>query len=347
MNKKKKRILIGSAVVLALLLIVGGIVAYTFYHRLQSSFLKGNARQFVYIDSDDNIDSVYSKLRPVATDEALDAFQMLASHYDYASAIRTGRYAIDPGLSTLDVFRRIRGGQQSPVRLVVPSLRTIDRMAGAISRHIMLDSATIAMAFTDESFLQQLGYDTSTVYCLFVPNTYEVYWNMSLDQLAARLKREHDAYWNDDRKKLAEAIGLTPNEVVTLASIIDEETANDGEKPTIAGLYLNRLRKGMRLEADPTVKFALGDFTLKRIYNFHLDVESPYNTYRNDGLMPGPIRVPSLQGIEAVLHAEQHPYLFMCAKADFSGTHNFAVTLTEHEKNRRDFQRAQNQRGIR
>ena len=173
-----------------------------------------------------------------------------------------------------------------------------------------------------------------------------MYWNVSLDGLMQRMKREHDAYWNADRKQKAAAQGLTPNEVATLASIIDEETANNAEKPMIAGMYLNRLKRGMLLQADPTVKYALKDFTLQRILNRHLEVESPYNTYKYAGLMPGPIRVPSVQAIEAVLNPAQHDYLYMCAKEDFSGTHNFARTLSEHMQNARRYQQALNKLGI-
>jgi UPF0755 protein len=261
--------------------------------------------------------------------------------------VRTGRYAIEPGKKALDVFRQLRNGQQTPVMLTVPEVRTMDRMAGRLARKLMLDSTEIAYALTNQDYCLQMGYDTTTIACLFVPNTYEVYWNTSLDALMKRMEREHNAYWSQERINLAQAQGLTPNEVVTLASIIDEETANIQEKPTIAGMYLNRLHRGMLLQADPTVKYALRDFTLRRILNRHLTVDSPYNTYLYPGLPPGPIRVPSVEAVEAVLHPAVHDYLYMCAKEDFSGTHNFARTLAEHNQNARRYQQALNQRGIR
>ena len=179
-----------------------------------------------------------------------------------------------------------------------------------------------------------------------MPNTYEVYWNTSIERLMERLSSEHDKFWTPERKQKAIQIRLTPNQVCTLASIIDEETANNAEKPMIAGMYLNRLKAGMPLQADPTVKFALKNFALKRIYHTHLEVNSPYNTYKNVGLPPGPIKVASIQGIDAVLNRIEHTYLYMCAKEDFSGTHNFATTYIEHLKNAARYSQALNERGI-
>ena len=343
MKIKKKHYIFGA---IAVVLLVGGIVAYTFYRRINAPLLKeGQSTHILYIDNDDTPDSVFTKLSDVSTESGMKGLKFLAGHYDYA--VHTGRYVIEPGKKALDVFRQLRNGQQTPVMMTVPDVRTTDRLAGRITTKLMLDSATVAQALADPAFCQRLGYDTATIFCLFVPNTYEVYWNISLDALMQRMQKEHDAFWNDERRHKAEAQGLTPNEVVILASIIDEETANNAEKPVIAGMYLNRLNRGMLLQADPTVKYALGDFTLKRILNRHLEVDNPYNTYKYAGLMPGPIRLPSVQAIEAVLNPDHNDYLYMCAKEDFSGTHNFACTLAEHNQNARRYQQALNQRGIR
>ena len=181
---------------------------------------------------------------------------------------------------------------------------------------------------------------------MFVPNTYDVYWNMSIDELLQRMQKEHDRFWKGDREAKAAEMQMTPIEVCTLASIIDEETSNNAEKPMIAGMYLNRLKEGMPLQADPTIKFALKQFELKRIYNKLLNTESPYNTYRNEGLPPGPIKIASIKGIDAVLNYTSHDYLYMCAKEDFSGTHNFARTYQEHLKNADKYTKALNERGI-
>ena len=331
----------------ALALLAAAAYACYVYCQISAPLLSGTDTHYLYIDDDDTADSVFAKLRPACTQQGLKGLQRLAGHYDYGSRVRTGRYAIAPGRRALDVFRQLRNGQPTPVMLTVPEVRTMDRMAGRLAQKLMLDSAALARALCDQEYCRRLGYDTATIACLFVPNTYEVWWNTSLDALMQRMQREHDAFWNAGRRQKAEALGLTPDEVVTLASIVDEETANNAEKPMIAGMYLNRLKRGMLLQADPTVKFALGDFALRRILNKHLEVESPYNTYKHAGLTPGPIRVPSVAAIEAVLNPARHDYLYMCAKEDFSGTHNFARTLGEHMQNARRYQQALNRRGIR
>jgi UPF0755 protein len=210
----------------------------------------------------------------------------------------------------------------------------------------MLDSATIADALYSEEMCQQYGYDTTTIAALFVPNTYDVYWNMSVDKLMERMQKEHDRFWEGTREAKAAQMQLTPVEICTLASIIDEETANNAEKPMIAGMYLNRLKQNMPLQADPTIKFALKQFELKRIWQKLLTTDSPYNTYKNEGLPPGPIKIASIKGIDAVLNAVNHDYLYMCAKEDFSGTHNFATTYQEHLKNAARYAKALNERGI-
>ncbi|MBR1789648.1 MAG: endolytic transglycosylase MltG [Bacteroidaceae bacterium] len=260
--------------------------------------------------------------------------------------VRSGRYAIRRGDNQLALFRRLRNGQQEPLNLTLPSVRTLPRLAGFLGERLMVDSATFITAFRDSARCAQLGYTPQTLPALFIPNTYEVYWDISLDDFLLRMKRENTAFWTSERDRKAQAMGLTHEEVVTLASIVDEETANNAEKPMIAGMYLKRLSIGMPLQADPTVKFAVGDFSLRRIRGEHLKVESPYNTYRNEGLPPGPIRIPSVAGIDAVLNHVSHDYIYMCAKEDFSGTHNFARTYAEHQQNARRYVRALDERNI-
>ena len=330
MNIKSKYYLLPAVVCLL------GIAAMAFYC-VCSSFSTQSDTHYLYIDNDDNADSVLAKLKPIAPEHAMTGLSMMMRHTGYCENIHTGRYAIEPGMKTYDVLRLLRNGQQTPIMLTVPDVRTMEQLAGRLSRKLMADSTEIAALIVGDTLAP----------CLFVPDTYEVYWNISADMLLERMRREHDAFWNSNgRRQLAADKGLTPDEVCTLASIIDEETANNGEKPAIAGMYLNRLRIGMPLQADPTVKFAMQDFKLRRIYNAHLETESPYNTYKNTGLPPGPIKIASKQGIDAVLHAENNDYLYMCAKEDFSGTHNFARTFSEHQKNAARYVKALNQRGI-
>ena len=237
--------------------------------------------------------------------------------------------------------------------LVVPSVRTMADMAGRLAQQLMVDSASIAQQLNDTERVKEMGYSLETLPTLFVPNTYEVYWDISVEGLLARLVRENRTFWNAERigklKSVSQYAGeeMTKEKVATLAAIVDSETANNGEKPNIAGLYLNRMRIGMPLQSDPTVIYALQDFSIRRVLHEHLKVDSPYNTYKNVGLPPGPIRVASIAGIDAVLNYAKHDYLYMCAKEDFSGTHNFAVTYAEHQRNAARYVRALNERGIR
>ena len=327
--------------VAVVLLIAGFTYCYLF-----SGLSKSGKTEYVYIDSDDTQDSVFAKIQPIANTIPMSGFSTLARHSGYADNIRTGRYAIRPGEGALVVFRHLKNGQQTPISLTIPEARTIDRLAGALARKLMLDSANVATQLSDSAYCARWGYDTATVAALFVPNTYDIYWNVGLDRLMERMEKENHKFWNAERRGKAEAMGMTPVEVATMASIIDEETANNGEKPMIAGMYYNRLKAGMPLQADPTIKFALKDFALRRIYNKLLHIDSPYNTYRYEGLPPGPIKIASIAGIDAVLNHVEHDYLYMCAKEDFSGTHNFARTYQEHLQNAARYTKALNERGI-
>lgn len=329
------------------------VIAALTYQYCFSAFSHSEKTMYVYIDADDNIDSVYHKIAPIANKMPLHAFRTLTHHSSYAEHIRTGRYAIHPGEGALKIWRHLKNGLQDPVSLTVPSVRTMDRLAAELGKKLMTDSAAMQHALTDEATCRKYGYDTCTIACMFIPNTYDIYWNVSVDKLLDRMQKESHKFWNADRTAKAKALNLTPEQVITLASIVDEETANNGEKPMIAGMYYNRfiLRNaeypnGMPLQADPTIKFAWKKFELKRIYNNLLHIDSPYNTYKYAGLPPGPIRIPSVAGIDAVLNMVHHDYLYMCAKEDFSGTHNFARTYQEHLQNAAKYTKALNARGI-
>ena len=329
------------------------IVAIVGYLYCFSSFSKSSNTQYVYIDTDDNIDSVYKKVEPIANSFPYQAFKTLTHHFGYAEHIHTGRYAIHPGEGALKVWRHMKNGLQEPVNLTLPSVRTLDKLSVELSKKLMIDSTSILQALTDEATCEKYGYDTATIACMFIPNTYDIYWNSSVEKLLDRMKKESEKFWNEDRTQKAKALQLTPVEVITIASIVDEETANNGEKPMIAGMYYNRIKlrnaeypEGMPLQADPTIKYAWKRFDLKRIYNNLLRIKSPYNTYVNPGLPPGPIRIPSVAGIDAVLNLVKHDYLYMCAKEDFSGTHNFARTYQEHLQNAAKYSKALNERGI-
>ena len=342
MTRKKKLFLISAltAAVLAVATLAGGycLVTHRPFHTARPVVL--------YIDADDTADSVYAKLRRDLNATSLTGFRLLSALYHYPEQVHCGAYRMDAATSALDAFRQLRYGHQTPIRLVVPSVRTLDRLAGFMGRKLMADSAAFARVIADSVFTDSLGFDRYTLPALFLPDTYEVYWTTSPHDLLLRMKREYNRYWNETRRAQAAAIGLTPVEVATLASIVEEETAQKAEKPLVAGLYINRLHRGMPLQADPTVKFALQDFGLRRILYAHLETDSPYNTYRQAGLPPGPIRIATPNGLESVLGYTRHTYLYMCAKEDFSGFHNFATTLTEHQRNARRYQQELNRRKI-
>ncbi len=347
MNKQhKNKYLIAAAICLIL---VFGLTYYYFF----TSFTTAKSTYYIYVDNDDTADSVVAKLTPIAVQHSLHGFTTLLRHSKYAEHIRTGRYAIKPGQGAFVVFRHLKNGVQAPVSLTIPSVRTMDRLASELSKKLMLDSTTILRALNNKKKCLKYGYNTYTIACMFIPNTYDIYWNINIDKLLDRMHKESNNFWNSSRKAKAKNLNLTENQVITLASIVDEETANNQEKPMIAGMYYNRLMvrtkeypEGMPLQADPTIKFAWKKFDLRRIYQNLLFIDSPYNTYKYPGLPPGPIRIPTIAGIDAVLNMVHHDYLYMCAKEDFSGTHNFARTYHEHLANASKYAAALDKHGI-
>lgn len=259
--------------------------------------------------------------------------------------VSEGSYLIKEGSRVLDISRKILNGRQDPVKVVFNNVRTLDQLADRVAAKMEFDATAFSRAC--DSVLAAKGMTPEQRPAAFLPDTYEFYWNAAPAYVVERLAGYHDKFWNDERRRKAAALGLTPVEVATLASIVEEETAKADERPKVARLYLNRIKKGMKLQADPTVKFAVGDFALRRILGSHLKVESPYNTYLYEGLPPGPIRVPDKRTLDAVLDAPAHDYIYMCAKEDFSGYHNFAVSFAEHQANADRYRRELNRRGIR
>mgnify|MGYP002852062412 CR=1 FL=1 len=340
-KKKKKAIIIISIIVLSLFCVI-----MAFYLSIFGKVLTNEKAEYIYIDNDDNIDSVKTKIEALGKPTSMLGFNLLNDYTDYEKSIKIGRYKVSEDMTMLSLFRNIRNGQQTPVSVVVPSVRTTSEVCDKIARYLMLDSEDLKVLINDSIFIRELGFTKETIPALFIPNTYEIYWTTEPKQLLERLKKEYDDFWNEDRLSKAKEIGLTPNEVTTLASIVDSETARDQDKPIIARLYLNRLAIKMKLASDPTVVFALGDFSLRRVLRKHLDIDSPYNTYKNEGLPPGPIRIATIAGIDAVLNPDDNDYLYMCAKEDFSGEHYYTASASEHEKNAKKYADALNKRGI-
>lgn len=258
-----------------------------------------------------------------------------------------GSYLIQPGTSALEAAHRIGAGQQSPVRVTLNNMRTLDDLTKRLGAKIEATPADIKKALTEKLTSDGRFGKPEEFSAAFLPDTYEFYWTDSPDHVVDRLIDERDAFWNKDRLAKADKLGLTPVQVTTLASIVEEESNKKDEHSAIARLYMNRLDQGMKLQADPTVKFAVGDFTLRRIKGQHLKIDSPYNTYKNSGLPPGPIRIPQKSTIDAVLNAPEHDYIYMCAKEDFSGRHNFAADYATHKRNAARYQARLNKRGIR
>ena len=331
-----KKVLI---IITALILIVAATFAVYCYKQFSSPVSVCQDYR-IYIRPGDTQQSIIAGIKESDPDAKTKALRLILDHRNYSNNIHSGCYTVKSGATPKQVADMLSGGAQTPVRLTINSTRTVGQMIRNISSQVMIDSATIANRLTDAHLLDSLGYTEATIFCMIIPNTYEVYWNLSADALIKRLVKERDRFWNESRRSKAASLGLTEQEVMTLASIIEEETAKSDELPIVAGLYMNRLKRNMLLQADPTVIFALGGERPKRVLKEHLEVNSPYNTYKNAGLPPAPIRFVNTRSIDAVLNYTRHNYLYMCAKEDFSGYHNFATTLSQHNANARRYQRA-------
>ncbi len=257
--------------------------------------------------------------------------------------VKAGNYKVSKGESYRTLLSKFAYGRETPVRVTFNNIRTLEQLAGVLSRQLRSDSLTFLDTFRAEAKAE----GGANYIARFIPNTYEFYWSVSPEEFSEKMLVEFEKFWNDDRKAKAKKLGFTPQQIVNIAAIVDEETNLKSEMDEVAGVYINRLRIGMPLQADPTVKYAVGDFTIKRVLNKHLTNRSPYNTYVHGGLPPGPICSPSIAAIDATLSYSGHKYLYFCANADFSGSHAFATTLSGHNANARAYQRELNRRGIR
>ena len=325
----KKKLIFSLLIIIA----IGAMCALKGYNMLFGKKIKLDDKKVVlYINEDDNYNKVFSLLcdsLDISNPQLLD---WVAKKKSYPSLIKPGRYLFSGNMSYVDLINKLRSGEQSPIDVTFNNVRTFNDLAGKVGGKIAADSVEILTFLNDESNYIRDGFTKETVMAVFIPNTYQMYWNTSAKGFYDRMLTEYKKFWNDSRLEKAASINLTPIEVSTLASIVDEEVTIREEKPRVAGVYLNRLRIGMLLQACPTIRFALNDFTITRVLNKHLTVESPYNTYKYKGLPPGPICCPSIEGIDAVLNAEKHDYLFFVAKPDFSGYNNYSRTLSEHNR---------------
>ncbi len=345
MKSKSKKILIWITVVL---LAAGGSAAFLFYQAVYAPnlILAGKTIDYIYIPTNSNFDDVMKILSEKKILQSMQTFEWLAKRKNYTNKVLPGRYRVNNNMSNSELINLLRSGKQEPLKLTFNNIRTKVQLAGIIGSRLEADSNSLLKLLNDSVYTNTLGFTVENIMCMFIPNTYEFYWTTSDSGFIKRMQREYENFWNENRKAKASEIGMSKTEVGILASIVDQETNMNDDKPIVAGVYINRLKKNMPLEADPTLKFALGDFSIKRILNADKQIESPYNTYKYAGLPPGPICIPSITSIDAVLNYSQHEYLFFCAREDFSGYSNFACTYEQHLVNARKYQSELNRRNI-
>ncbi|MEQ9438370.1 MAG: endolytic transglycosylase MltG [Cyclobacteriaceae bacterium] len=336
---------------LAIFIIVGSVflVSFTFYGYqvvYTPNVLVDQQDRILLIPTGATFKQVQNQLYDEKYVEDLLAFSTLAKLMKYDQYVKPGRYHLTPNMSNIEAIRLLRSGQQEPVDVTFNNVRLKSELAERLCENLEADATTFLSLLNDEAFVKQYGFTTENILTMFLPNTYEFYWTTNAETLFERFHQEYDSFWSDQRLAKAKGLDMNPSEIIILASIVESETNKPDEAPKVAGLYMNRLQRNIALQADPTLVFAAQDFTIKRVLNKHKEIDSPYNTYKYTGLPPGPIRVPSINAIDAVLNYEDHNYLYMCAKEDFSGYHNFATNLSTHLANARRYQRALSQAGI-
>jgi UPF0755 protein len=324
--------------VLSILLISFGY--YTYQICNTPNVLVGKADRMITIQEGDTFKDIQRKMHENNIVQDLVSFSFLAKLTGYANEMKPGRYVLKKDMTNLEALRVLRAGKQEPVQITFNNVRLLSDLSEKITHNLGMTPQEFEAAVIKFAMSNAYGFNKDNVMTMFVPNTYEVYYNVSPEALVQRMHHEYESFWTADRKAKAREVGLTEIEVSILASIVQAETIKSAEAPVIAGLYLNRLRKGIALQADPTLVFAVGDFTLKRVLNEHKEIDSPYNTYKYAGLPPGPVNMPSIRSIDAVLNYTKSDYYYMCAKEDFSGNHNFTNSYDEHMKNAARYQRA-------
>ncbi|MDN3668457.1 endolytic transglycosylase MltG [Echinicola jeungdonensis] len=271
------------------------------------------------------------------------SFSFVAKVMKYQENIKPGLYTIQPKMSNRELVTLLRSGRQTPINLTFNNIRTKEDLAEKITQNLEMSQNQFMELLQDSSYIRKFDFDEATVMSMFIPNTYEVYWDTSPEKLFDRMYQEYNRFWTNERQAKAKSLGMSRNEVATLASIVQAETVQKDERPKVAGVYINRLERNMLLQADPTLVFALGDFSIKRVLNEHKKIDSPYNTYKYAGLPPGPINLPDISSLDAVLNYEEHNYLYFCAKEDFSGYHVFSTNLRDHLNQARKYQKALNE----
>ncbi|MBT3241756.1 MAG: endolytic transglycosylase MltG [Bacteroidetes bacterium] len=344
-GKMKVRWLIGIGSVLALALVFVGITLYSWIYKPALTGLD-KEKDYLHISTGSDYEGLLHKLDSLNWLKNIKAFDWVAKRKMLPASIKPGRYEVFQSMSNDSLVNLLRSGQQSEVGLIFKTMRTFENMAEVVSAQIEADSTSLITLLTDSRVIDSLGFTPESWMGMFVPNTYRFFWNTNARGFINRMHREYQSFWNPDRLAKLKKVALTKSEIITLAAIVQEETFKQDEMFRVAGVYMNRLRKGIRLQADPTIIFAVGDPGIRRVLRKHLQVDSPYNTYKHKGLPPGPIRIPSIQAIDACLKYENHNYIYFCAKEDFSGYHSFASSYTQHLRNARRYRKALNERNI-
>ncbi|MBO3098513.1 endolytic transglycosylase MltG [Gelidibacter pelagius] len=331
-------------------LVVAGVIAYTIYQTMfVSNTAFNNDVAYVYIPTNATYQVVRTELEPLLKD--IDKFDALAERKKYTTNIKAGKYAIKKGMNNNDIINSIRSNNM-PVKLSFNNQESLQRLAGRISTQIEADSLALYSVMSSSEFLKANDFSSKTALGMYIPNSYEFFWNTSAEQFRERMLKEYHRFWNDERMSKAKALNLTPDKVMTMASIVQKETAKVDERKRVAGVYMNRLKIGMPLQADPTVIYAIklttGDFDqiIKRVLYKDLEIDSPYNTYKYAGLPPGLITMPDISSIDAVLNYEKHDYFYFVADVKNFGYHKFAKTLSQHNVNRQEYVRWINQQGV-
>ena len=349
--KREKRRSFRKQIILTILaiLIIGGVITIYLGYRMvykPNVWLNGQSSAAFNIRSGSSWEDVKKQLYKNGTIIHRASFEQLASLMKYPDHIKSGHYILKEGMSNKQIISKLRSKQQDPVRLVFNNIRIKQELAGHLAEQLEADSVTFISLLNNSEYVKKFGFTTENVISMFIPNTYEVYWDITAEKFMERMHKEYIAFWTDKRKARLKQIGLTELQAITMASIVEKESNMNDEKPDVAGVYMNRLKQGWLLQADPTLVYALGDFSIKRVLNVYKTINSPYNTYMYMGLPPGPICLPSISSIDAVLNYRQHNYMYFCAREDFSGYHNFAVTMNEHLLNAAKYQKALDQKGI-
>ncbi len=350
MVKRKKKKSVNKYIIFALIILlagggVGGYLAYEWIYA-PNVVVESEKPVYLYIHTGWKFSDVIKELKDKNYVKDLSSFEKIAHRKKYTDKVLPGRYRLKKGMSNNQLINMLRSGEQEPLKLVLTGVRKKEELVHKVCSKLEMDSNTLIATLNDNSFLKKYKLDKENVLTLFIPNTYVLNWNISIHQFMERMAKEHDEFWTAERRKKAQAAELTPVEVSILASIVQSETTKDDDKPIIAGVYINRIHKNMPLEADPTLVWALNDFTIKRVLNSHKKIDSPYNTYMYAGLPPGPICLPTINSLDAVLNYQHHDYIYFCAKEDFSGYSNFAKTLKEHQENAKRYTHELNKRKI-